>query len=254
MDLSAIDAARRFVALFVFVLNLKRECMNMAYPDLIRAQLDQAISTALHDSTFAPAPLSRKGKVTTGDIVKTLIFMEGGSLHKELREARWSYSSPYPMTLRVVRVLLDTGEYETLATSLPPSFTAAQIKELYHARWGIETAFRELKYNYGLVNLHGRSEEFVRQEIYASLIMASVCARIINEVVVRQSEGTKYQYAVNQKMAVYLCKKFFRTPGADGEQLMRDIARYTEPVRPGRADQRNLHVKGFPGFVYRVAA
>lgn len=460
MDLSAIDAARRFVALFVFVLNLKRECLNMTYPDLIRAQLDQAISTALHDSTFAPHPLSRKGKVTTGDIIKALIFMEGGSLHKELREAhlpitapafiqhrhkipsiffgdiltgfyeqfsggktyqgyrimavdgttvnmardpkskcfvlhpgapqgycqmhanplydvlnktycdcvlqpqpqqdevgalnqmlvwrdftnktlivadrayasyntfamlqntlnvdflirvkqgngamrpiaelpmmeldktvsfvltttqtnedkekgriflqthkndkrqysdktkatRWSYSSPYPMTLRVVRVLLDTGEYETLATSLPPSFTAAQIKELYHARWGIETAFRELKYNYGLVNLHGRSEEFVRQEIYASLIMASVCARIINEVVVRQSEGTKYQYAVNQKMAVYLCKKFFRTPGADGEQLMRDIARYTEPVRPGRADQRNLHVKGFPGFVYRVAA
>lgn len=58
------------------------------------------------------------------------------------------------MTLRVVRVLLDTGEYETFAASLPPSFTAAQIKGLYHTHWGIETAFRELKYNYGLINLH----------------------------------------------------------------------------------------------------
>ena len=26
------------------------------------------------------------------------------------------------------------------------------------------------------------------------------------------------------------------------------------PIRPGRQDERNLRVKGFPGFVYRVAA
>ena len=52
---------------------------------------------------------------------------------------------------RVVRFLLDTGEYETLATSLPRSITLSEIKELYHARWGIETAFRELKYGIGLV-------------------------------------------------------------------------------------------------------
>ena len=68
--------------------------MNMTYPDLIRAQLDLAINTALHDSTFAPYPLSRKGKVTTGDIIKALIFMEGGSLHKELREAHLPITAP----------------------------------------------------------------------------------------------------------------------------------------------------------------
>lgn len=46
------------------------------------------------------------------------------------RAGRWDFSSPYPMKFRVVRVLLDTGEYETLATSLPRSFTPAEIKEL----------------------------------------------------------------------------------------------------------------------------
>ena len=170
------------------------------------------------------------------------------------RAARWDFPSPYPMTLRVVRVLLDTGEYETLATSLPPSFTAAQIKELYHARWGIEQAFRELKYNYGLTNLHGKSEDFVRQEVSASMIMANACARIINEVAIQKAQRTRYDYQVNQKMAIYLCKRFFRTPGVDGVQLMRDIARYTEPVRPGRQDVRNLRIKSFVGFTYRVAA
>ncbi|MBU5627371.1 IS4 family transposase [Oscillibacter sp. MSJ-2] len=170
------------------------------------------------------------------------------------RAGRWDFPSPYPMKLRIVRVLLDTGEYETLATSLPPSVTAQQIKALYAARWGIETAYRELKYHYGLVNLHGRSEEFARQEIYASMIIASLCSRIISQAVVKQHTGAAYLYNVNQKMAAYLCKKFFRTPGADGEQLLRDIARYTEPVRPGRQDERKLRPKSFVGFLYRVAA
>lgn len=170
------------------------------------------------------------------------------------RATRFDFPSPYPMTLRVVRVLLDTGEYETLATSLPPSFTAAQIKELYHARWGIEQAFRELKYGYGLVNLHAKKEILVLQEIYASLIMANACARITNEVVIQKSQRTKYEYKVNQKMASFLCKEYLRTPGADGEKLLRDIARYTEPIRPGRQDERNIKAKFFTGFVYRVAA
>ena len=55
-------------------------------------------------------------------------------------------------------------------------------------------------------------------------------------------------------MAVMLCKEYIRTPKADSDKLMEDIARYTVPIRPGRQDQRDLRVKGFPGFVYRVAA
>lgn len=170
------------------------------------------------------------------------------------RKGRWDFPSPYPMKLRIVRILLDTGEYETLATSLPPSFTPEQMNQLYHARWGIETAFRELKYNYGLVNLHGKSERFVRQEIYASMLMASACSRIIKKVIVQQHKASDYVYQVNQKMAIYLCKKLFRTPGAAGEKLMEDIPKCTEPVRPERQDQRKLNAKGFPGFVYRIAA
>ncbi len=65
--------------------------------------------------------------------------------------------------------MLDTGEYETLATSLPRSFTIEDMKELYHMRWGIRTSFRELKYCIGLVDLHGKKDEFVKQEIYSAL-------------------------------------------------------------------------------------
>lgn len=170
------------------------------------------------------------------------------------RAGRWDFKSPYAMKFRVVRFMLDTGEYETLATSLPRSFTLSEIKELYHARWGIETAFRELKYGLGLVNLHGKKDDFVKQEIFASMIMSNFCNRISGMVAVQQKEENIHEYRVNFKMAVYLCRKFFRTENADAEKLLQDIAGYTEPVRPGRQDGRNIKPKSFVGFVYRVPA
>lgn len=120
---------------------------------------------------------------------------------------RWDFPSPYPMKFRVVRILLDNGEYETLATSLPRSITKEEIKELYHARWGIETAFRKLKYGLGLVNLHGKKDDFVKQEIYASMIMTNFCSRIVNQIVISKKATNIYEYQVNMKMAIYLCRK-----------------------------------------------
>ena len=167
---------------------------------------------------------------------------------------RWDFPSPYPMKFRVVRILLDTGEYETLVTSLPRSITPSEIKELYHARWGIETAFRELKYGLELVNLHGKKDEFVKQEIFASMIMSNFCSRIASTIIMKQKKENLYEYKVNMKMAIYLCKKFYRTNDADAKQLIKDIAKYTEPIRQGRSDERNIKAKSFVGFVYRVSA
>ena len=174
--------------------------------------------------------------------------------NSKTRRGRWDFPSPYPMRFRICRFQLDNGEFETVATSLPRSFTIEEIKALYHMRWGIETSFRDLKYTLGLVNLHGRSDAFAEQEVYTSLTAFNFASRVCQEVVIRQPKDGIYAYKVNFKMAVALCREFIRTPKADGEKLMREIARYTVPIRPGRADQRDLRVKGFPGFVYRVAA
>lgn len=170
------------------------------------------------------------------------------------RRGRWDFPSPYPMRFRICRFLLANGEFETVATSLPTFVTLEDIKELYHLHWGLETAFRDWKYTMGLVNLHGRSDTFAEQEIYASLTAFNFASRICREVVIRQPKDGVYAYKVNFKMAVMLCREFIRISNADGEKLIKDIARYTVPIRPGRQDQRNLRVKGFPGFVYRVAA
>lgn len=168
------------------------------------------------------------------------------------RMRRWDFSSPYHMTLRIIRFQLNTGEYETLATSLPRSITAEEIKELYHLRWNEETSFRELKYAVGLEHLHGRSEESACQEIFAALTMANFCSRIALSIVIEQNTNNKLLYAVNRKMAIVLCRKYYAGLNADENILMKKIAKHIEAVRPGRQNARNLRVKSFSGFTYRI--
>lgn len=170
------------------------------------------------------------------------------------RRGRWDFENYYPMRFRICRFLLDNGEFETVATSLPRSFDLATIKELYHLRWGIETSFRDLKYTLGLVNLHGKSDAYAEQELYANLTAFNYASRVCREVVVRQPTNGVYAYKVNFKMAVMLCREFIRAQSKDGDKLRTQIARYTVPIRPGRQDQRKLRAKGFVGFTYRVAA
>ena len=194
---------------------------------------------------------------TNNDKKNRYVFLQVPKKSKpgaKTRRGRWDFKSPYTMKLRIVRFQLSTGEFETIATSLPRSFMPQDIKELYRRRWKIEESHRATKFSIGLVNLHGKSDEFVQQEIYAALTMFNFTSRIVREVVVKQPKDGIYAYQVNFKMAVALCREYFKAKGADEAKLMRDIARYTEPIRPGRRDARNIKAKSFVGFVYRVAA
>lgn len=167
----------------------------------------------------------------------------------------WDFSSPYVLNFRVVRFLLDTGEYETIITSLKrDEFSVGEIKELYHLRWGIETSFRELKYAVGLINLHCKKEDLVVQEIYASLIMYNYCSRIAGTITNYNHKKTVHEYKVNFTMAIHLCREFYEEGRSNFQKLLIDIGEHTEPIRSGRRDKRKNKPKGFVGFTYRVAA
>jgi len=47
-------------------------------------------------------------------------------------------------TVRRVVFMLDSGEVETLITTLPDDFALSELKKLYGKRWGIETEFQRL--------------------------------------------------------------------------------------------------------------
>lgn len=164
------------------------------------------------------------------------------------RRSRWDFPSPYTLRLRIVRFRLPSGEFETIATSLPDEeFKIKDIMALYSMRWGIELSYRDIKHSLGLVNLHGRGDTYAEQEIYAALTAHNYTSRMA-ALVQLPCPGWK----VNFKMAVGLCRECIR--GRSTDTLLSELARYTVPVRPGRAEPRNLRAKGFVGFTYRVAS
>lgn len=156
------------------------------------------------------------------------------------------------MSLRLVKFKLDNGNYEIICTSLnPDKFPPEKLKELYHLRWGIETSFRFLKYAIGLMNFHAKRETSVKQEIFARLLMYNFCARIANSVIVDQNGQRELKYKINFTAAIHICFAWLkRQLKLDVREL---IAQYIEPVRPGREDKRNIKIKSFTYFLYRVA-
>lgn len=188
---------------------------------------------------------------TNADKANNYIYVQ--QTKKDKQRTRWNFYSPYPMTLRIVRVLLDNGEYETLATNLPRDiFTAEDIKELYSQRWQIELSFRNAKYTgVALTRLHGKSEEFAQQEIFASMVFSNFCNRIINQIIIENDDTKMHEYKVNRKMAVDFCREFYQKK-ISSKQLIEKITKYTEPVRKGRKSERNIKAKSFTGFNYRI--
>ncbi|WP_306756916.1 transposase [Agathobacter rectalis] len=62
---------------------------------------------------------------------------------------------------------------------------------IYHLRWGIETSFRELKYAIGLTSFHARKPDFIKQEIYARLLLYNYCELITTHVIKQMKNNDK---------------------------------------------------------------
>ena len=72
-----------------------------------------------------------------------------------------------PVPFRVVRFKITHGQYETVVTNLSASeFPALELKKLYAMRWGIETSFRTLKYNVGMIYFHSVRKDLVLQNFF----------------------------------------------------------------------------------------
>lgn len=172
--------------------------------------------------------------------------------------SRFRQPLPYVMRFRVVRTSLNTENgttWETLITSLPrDQFTADDVIEIYRLRWAEELYFRHIKHDCGLCNMHSKREDYSIQQIYATFLTSSVIWKIINSVALSQKPELAYEYSINTKIATYMIKNFMKNPGADGNQLMKDLTRYVVPVRPGRSASRDgLKAKAFVPFCYRIA-
>jgi hypothetical protein len=96
----------------------------------------------------------------------------GGANYKQIK----SLGLPMEITVRFVRVVLDTGEVEVLVTSLldEQEYPTEIFKELYYLRWGIETFYGTIKGRLTLENFTGKSVEAIKQDFYATIFISAL--------------------------------------------------------------------------------
>ena len=97
-------------------------------------------------------------------------------------EALLTLTSPTtePIRLRALRLVSPQGEMSVLLTNLPHDgrFPSPTILDLYWRRWAVEVHYRDEKTSLDIETFHSHTENGIRQELFAILIMA-VIARVL---------------------------------------------------------------------------
>lgn len=215
---------------------------NFQFPDEDSFDINVDVTLVRSHSRKVPVREGRYRRFV--DANATFDFIEYGS------------ADTYEMSFRIVRFPLSDSTYECLVTNLPADeFPAERIKELYFARWGIESSFRKLKYTIGLSNFHAYKPEYIKQEIWAKLIAYNMTEVLINHTVVEYG-NTKHKYKVNFSAAAHICRVFLRlTTKKDPIDVMALLRRELIPIRNGREYPRlkTAHFRRPRYFIYRAA-
>lgn len=158
----------------------------------------------------------------------------------------------YDMQFRLVRIQLDNGTFENIATNLPRSeFKIEDFKNLYHLRWAEENSFRDLKYSLCLKAFHSKKYDYIVQEVWARAILYNFCSAITENTAIDRTDCA-YEYQINYSSAIKTCRDFLRIHDETTEISVESlIVRNTEPIRPGRIFARQHRFKLPMSFCYR---
>lgn len=229
-DLVLLD--RDYPAFWLFALILAQEadfCARM--PLGVWRAVDQFVATGLAEQSVTLYPS-----------------------HAARKECRARGLSTAPLTVRLVRVVLSTGEIEVLATSLVDSATypVALFQDLYHHRWPVEEDYKALKCRIEVENFSGKSVLAVYQDFHAKVFtrnLAAILTQPAQTVVQQESQGKKYVYQVNmthayskmKDLVVVLLQRTHILPLL--QRLWALLIQTIEPIRPGRSYPRKKRVK-----------
>lgn len=167
------------------------------------------------------------------------------------------HPSLYYIEFRVVRIQISDDTYECLITNLPEwEFPPEKLKEIYHLRWDLETAFRQLKYSVGMMNFHAKKVEYVKQEIFAKLVLHNFSEIIASQASVSKNakKKNKHNYKLNYSMAAKICHKFLKiSANTSPPDVIGWIQRFLSVDKDAdRSFPRSLRGIGAVSFFYRV--
>lgn len=121
--------------------------------------------------------------MTTNDEWITIIFDKpriGATLRNGKTETAKRMEADRKIRLRFVKVIPDNGYEEYLITNLSEKEVNTQkMDELYHIRWGIESAFDDMKNKLQLENFTGCKPIIMEQDIYATGYLLVLCQVLV---------------------------------------------------------------------------
>jgi hypothetical protein len=164
-----------------------------------------------------------------------------------------------PLQIRLVRVVLKSGEIEVLATSLldEACWPTHSFKALDHLRWGIEENDKREKCRLEIENFSGLSAQIVRQDLYAKVValnLTAILAWVAQAVADRLHQDRRGTDRVNfanalSKMKHTLVRLRLAAPGTGFlTALIMAMATRVEAVRPDRTAPRKLKPAKLQGF------
>ena len=196
---------------------------------------------------------------------KFLAFLQANGIRFLMRcKRKWNYvvdetqSNDFTLdlkgniSLRAIRVLLPSGETETLITNLF-DLPYEQFMPLYFHRWPVETKYDILKNKLESCNFTGCSPNAILQDFWASIHLANIAAVAKAEAdqaiqVSRASSGNKYTPQANTAQLIGTLKDRFicacllqegRRRRRAIQDIIDEIACSVSPIRPNRSFWRN---------------
>lgn len=149
---------------------------------------------------------------------------------------------PTEITVRFVRVVLNTGEIEVLVTSLiEHSINKKEFKALYFLRWGVEGFFSCIKGRLDLENFTGKSVESVQQDFWSTLFITNVETVFIEETEAelnQQKMPSNLPVKINKSVSFNIIKNMAFDIFYGGEEQSVINERLTELFRTNTLVQR----------------
>ena len=114
-------------------------------------------------------------------------------------------------SLRMVKVNFDNDTSEILATNLPrETFPEECFAEIYHMRWGIETAYEVLKDRLKIEDFTGIKPTLIEQDINSTIYVSNLAEDIICDIEEEDKEHLKNDYKhtmqINRNLSIGLLK------------------------------------------------
>jgi hypothetical protein len=180
---------------------------------------------------------------------------------------------PTTLRVRLVKVLLASGEVEVLGTDLldAQTYPVAEFKAVYGWRWNHETYHDRLKNIFEIERFSGKSVQAIKQDVYGGIFLAtveSILSKPAQAVLTAQGEARPCRYVpqVNRAVSyvtvlehvVQLLGDTRRSPASTLAAIERLLLTTPTRQRPGRQVNRHkrsaAHRLRFAKYGKRVVA